>query len=115
MSGIYIEGMERPIAMSIEMVIHSEGTVEYRYKHGWETIKNGAVFVPDHGRTIDADALASRFDNGKQIISSYPFPKEFKAIYSQLADEMKDALRKCPTIIPADVTKDNNVPDKEEA
>lgn len=70
--------------------------------------------VPDHGRLGDLDALASRFDNGKQIISSCPFPEEFKAIYSQLADEMKDEIRKCPTVIPASYANDINVPDKED-
>ena len=72
-----------------------------------ETVNACCPIIPlsPHGRLGDLDALAARFDNGKQIISSHPFPEEFKAIYSQLADEMKNEIGKCPTIIPADWTE----------
>lgn len=98
--GIYIPNIEMPVKGNISIYIFATGLVVSRYTGN--VLTNRAVQVSPHGRLGDLDALAARFDNGKQIISSHPFPEEFKAIYSQLADEMKNEIGKCPTIIPAE-------------
>ena len=93
MSGIYISGMEMPTDHPLWIIIHSDGTVEANEVSqsrpvGWQTLRNAAVPVPDHGRLIDADVLAA----------------EHKEVCSR---SMKFNLDLAPTIIPASGGKEN--------
>ena len=89
---VLIKGMEMPTDHPMWIVVHPDGTVEANEVSasrpvGWQTIRNAAVPVPDHGRLIDADAYIA-YCGDKWI------PLNIDAVNAQ------------PTIIPAE--EDNN-------
>lgn len=57
MSGVYIPDMEMPKNGSFEvLVVHDNGIVAKGFFPNENELTN-AIFIPDHGRLIDADAL----------------------------------------------------------
>lgn len=84
MSGIYIPGVEMPKTgeRALWLVIHSDGVVEYEDNKGFGWKRATATHVPEHGRLIDADALAYEYDEDSH--------------------EWGYDIHSAPTIIPAD-------------
>jgi len=83
MSGLYIPGMEMP-KEHITLEICPNGEVWEQNWQGDGTLVGKAIFVPDHGRLVDADILPE-FDG-----------------YALSADAIAEAVVTTPTVIPAD-------------
>ena len=111
MSGVYIRRMEMPTSCFYcpfrrkgdpddIMCIVTREVFEETFAGTIETRNRGncpLVPVPEHGRLIDADAVAERFWDGQCYFT----------------DAIKRKLQNAPTIIPAD-GNDTNVPTREE-
>jgi hypothetical protein len=88
---ILIKGMEMPTDHPLWIVVHSDGTVEANEVSasrpvGWQTLRNAAVPVPEHGRLGDVDALTERFWDGQCYFT----------------DAIKSKLQTAPTVIEAE-------------
>ena len=95
MSGIYIPGTEMPKDGSFEVfVVHDNGIVAKGFFPNENEFTN-AIFIPDHGRLIDADALKDSIicdDTDEHKILST----------RKLHHELDQWIDERPTIIPAD-------------
>ena len=90
MSGIYIPNISMPKDGSFEvLVVHDNGIVTKGFFPN-ENEHTKAIFIPDHGRLIDADAID--YDD-------YWWNKHYSARDCKQAEKM---IKEQPTIIPAD-------------
>ena len=92
---VYIKGMEMPTDHPMWIIVHSDGTVEANEVSasrpvGWQTLRNAAVPVPEHGRLIDKDVMCNEC---RRIAA------EYDGIYP---DCTYCPAHLAPTIIPAD-------------
>ena len=94
---ILIMGMDMPTDHPLWIVVHSDGTVEANEISqsrpvGWQTLLNAAVPVPPHGDLIERDKFRETMFIGEQCLYSW--------------DEIEDAIDYAPTIIPAELPKE---------
>ena len=97
MAGIYIQGLKMPADGELLCVeIHPDGKVSYHLDLKSREIAK-AVPVPDHGRLVEADALALR-------MKPVPFAMETDAIgtWGEIWAEECREISEMPTVIPED-------------
>ena len=93
MAGIYISNMEMPQRDEV-ITIYPDGTAHRRYLGlRLHISESKAVPVPEHGRSIDADAIIQRIP-----IVSYEIYENIRAL-----------IDSAPTIIPADPEKEDQI------
>lgn len=96
MAGIYIPNVELPDANHfLAMIVFSDGCACSGAK-----IVGKAIPVPDHGRLVDADALAAFAESTKE---EHPY---WRVSGSGMAVILR-SQRYAPTIIPADSGKED--------
>ena len=106
--GLYIKSMEMPLEKSRIIQIYPDGTVR-RLDGSIFNSHFEAVPVPEHGRLIDADALAAEMKERQTAaikwmlkrVQDYDASVRAEATVAFL-NEVKLTLDKMPTIIPAE-------------
>lgn len=104
MSGVYISGLEMPTGCGVTVTIYADGRVVEYLGYGEKRTLGKAIPAPDHGRLVDADALADVFRGHLAMTDSFPFSQLSFAEKSR-RDEQQNSLAEvlnAPTIIPAD-------------
>ena len=96
MSGVYIKGIERQTYASLKIILHPNG--QLFVDHGTWYSEHKAVFVPDHGRLIDATAKVQTqlYDDGHE---------EWTGVEMTVDEYLGYCHNEVPTIIPADKEK----------
>lgn len=106
--GVYIKGLEMPIAgMSIEIAENVDGKVYARLGYGlddWHEV----ISVPAHGRLVDADELEETMDFALQQVNAYLDNLDadyYSAEYREMEARAQcyrialEAIRSAPTVI----------------
>ena len=124
MSGIYIPDVSLPGEGDFELwiAVKKDGSFTFNVRGKWDNGEHKAIAVPDHGRLIDADALAARYEKlraeDRDILCDERAPKSAyenaQYRYSRNSDFIS-VLKSQAAIIPADHSGDltEKVPEKE--
>lgn len=94
---VYISGLEMPKDDMKNIMILADGRVFQFSGYGNPKPLGTAVFVPEHGRLIDADAL-------KEVLKPVDSIREYEPewTWGELYRETCNIVDEMPTIIPAD-------------